>query len=208
MERLGKFQNPLSLLIGTESNNPKADFCGKKSQLGSVSDERAMHPSEYRTSCSIWDAYILILIANRSSTLSEVSKMTPQGILDLLEICRIAKRQTYTDLDWVPTLLKRIPSSTAGKSFIVSWSKYMGLGPQSVMPGDSIVILNGMEVPSILWKGDSGDESQERLANDIIREFSSSDWKDCSQSFLDVHGIMDGELYSDAGLSKQEFILV
>lgn len=146
--QFGDFEEPPMILIADGATNPKNNF----SPLGFVEKEGQMTQGQYRTKESLWEVYITTLIADRVSNIGLPSSKTTRDILDLLKIFKLARRWTYTDLGWSTALVKRIPESVSQKALIASREKYLGLAPDLVKPGDSIVILSGVEVPLILRK--------------------------------------------------------
>lgn len=148
-EKIGMFDQSYTLLIGTGSSSHESDFYDQKSPLGPVIRENEMKHSKYRTGDCIWDVYIMTLIADRSQ---DTNCRKTRDFLNILKICRLAKRWTYTDLAWSTALTKRIPESVSRKAILTSETRYPGLGPEFARTGDFIVILKGMEVPLILRK--------------------------------------------------------
>ncbi|KAF5005965.1 hypothetical protein FDECE_7634 [Fusarium decemcellulare] len=104
---------------------------------------------------------------------------TPQGLEKLLRTWAACVKNEYRHLRFIEQFNRR---------FFVTKAGYMGLGPCDLQPGDTINVLLGGSVANALR--DNGDGT----------------WRYIGECY--VHGIMDGEMTSNAQSGLREFRIV
>jgi hypothetical protein len=168
----------------------------------------------YQTKEELYGAFYRTLVADHdgsSMTSIIAERASPTFILTVVQM--LAESNLLSDLDNTSyiSIISCIIGAVAGRRFFISKNGYMGLAPSRAEVGDSVCILFGGQTPFILRKFPGVSAGSGALK--AIQEVFGGDgnlYLLIGESY--VHGIMDGEAYSDfkTGKSKvqsQTFVL-
>jgi hypothetical protein len=95
-------------------------------------------------------------------------------------------------------------SLVSGRSYIITKSGYIGVGPNNAIAGDVVAIFSGAETPFVLRKVELDDSSQ--ATPSLTGETDDQRWKIIGSCYL--HGFMDNEVASPEWDDKRQMIWI